>query len=129
MSDTRGARRFWVFSPVESVVLVVLLVGLISAVAIKLVQRTRPAGDGMQVITVREEFQHQINLNTASQQELILVPGIGNSRARKILDYRRKQGRFTMVSDLAKLGGFNPKLVEQLSPYLFVDPQDWDGAQ
>ena len=129
MSDTKGTKRFWAFSPVESAVLVVLLAGLVCAVAIKVVQRTRPAGDGIHVVTVREHFEHRIDLNTATQQELILVPGIGNSRAHKILDYRSKHGRFATVSDLAAVDGFNAKLVDQLSRYLFVDPQDRNGGQ
>ena len=129
MGDTRGAKQFWAFSPIESAVLVILLVGLVSAVALKIVQRTRPAGQDMRVVTVRDQFAHRISLNTATQQELILVPGIGNSRARKILDYRKKQGCFTMVSDLAKVDGFNAKLVDQLSRYLTIDQQGQGGAQ
>jgi len=127
--ETHGIRRFWFFTPSEAVILLVIVAGLLSAVVIKIVQRTRPAGQGMTVATERQDFSHRINLNTATQQELLLVPGIGVARAQKIIEYRRKQGRFEMVSDLARVDGFTQKLAAQLARYLYVEPRDGGEAQ
>jgi len=122
-ADT-SRKRLWVFSSAESVVLIVLSVCLVSAVAVKVVQRTHPAGTGMEVSTSRSDFSYKIDLNAASRQELTLVPGIGVARARKIVEYRGKHGRFTVIDDLAKIDGFSAKLVGQLREYLTVEPED-----
>jgi len=128
-SETKGIRRFWFFTPSEAVILLAILASLLSAVVIKIVQRTRPAGRGITVAAGSQDFRHRINLNTATQQELLLVPGIGVARAQKIIEYRRKQGRFEMVSDLARVDGFTRKLAAQLAQYLYVEPRDGGEAR
>ena len=52
-----------------------------------------------------------VDLNTASQQELESVKGIGPAKAKAILDYRTKNGPFKAVDDLAKVPGFGAKSV------------------
>ncbi|HUW32088.1 MAG TPA: helix-hairpin-helix domain-containing protein [Planctomycetota bacterium] len=128
-SEKKGIKRFWLFSPSEAVILLIVLATLLSAVTVRILQRTRPAGQGMTVATGNQDFRHRINLNTATQQELLLVPGIGTARAQKIIEYRRKQGRFEMVDDLARVDGFTRKLAAQLAQYLYVDPQDRSEAR
>ena len=57
---------------------------------------------------------HQINLNTATAEELQLLPGIGPSMAQKILDYRAQNGPFETVDDLTKIRGIGQVTLEKL---------------
>ncbi|WP_024304041.1 ComEA family DNA-binding protein [Pseudogulbenkiania sp. MAI-1] len=55
-----------------------------------------------------------INLNTASQQELESLNGIGPAKAKAILDYRTKQGPFRSVDELKNVSGIGDKTLEKL---------------
>lgn len=59
-----------------------------------------------------------VNLNSASESELLGLPGIGPAKARAILAYRREKGSFAAVSDLGRISGFGPALVARLAPFL-----------
>ena len=61
-----------------------------------------------------------VNLNTASRDELLAVPGIGPTKAQAILDHRTTHGPFKSVDDLKEVKGFRSKLVERLRPELTV---------
>ena len=61
-----------------------------------------------------------VDLNSASEADLMALPGIGRARARAILAYRRDKGSFAAVSDLGRVSGFGGALVARLAPLLVV---------
>lgn len=62
----------------------------------------------------------KINLNTADKEKLMTLPGVGETRAEAILQYRREHGPFRSVSDLRKIQGFGPKTLERLKERITV---------
>ena len=64
--------------------------------------------------------QSAVNLNTASRDELVTVPGIGPAKAQAIVEHRKTHGPFKTVDDLRQVKGFRDKLVERLRPELTV---------
>jgi len=106
-------------SRAEAVVLAALLATLLAALGVMAIQRAR-SGGAVKVSLSKEDVQHRIDLNSASEPELLLIPGIGPARARKVVEHRTRQGRFSMVDELANVDGFTPKLVEQVRPFLCV---------
>jgi len=48
---------------------------------------------------------HPLDINTATVEELDLIPGIGQSTAEAIVDYRTKNGPYKCVEDLLKIPG------------------------
>lgn len=61
-----------------------------------------------------------LDVNEVSFDELMLVPGIGKSTARKIVDRRREIGGFRRLEDLMGISGIKQKKYKTLSQYLYV---------
>ena len=70
---------------------------------------------------VREtEYGSIVNLNLATLEELQLLPGVGPSTARKILEYRMENGNFQSPEDLKNISGIGEKTYENLKDYIEV---------
>ena len=63
----------------------------------------------------------QINLNTATLEELQTISGIGAKRAQDIIDYRDNNGGFSSVDDLKNVSGIGEKTLEKLKAEVTVD--------
>lgn len=61
-----------------------------------------------------------IPLNSASENDLLGLPGIGPAKAKAILAYRQTNGPFASVRDLEKVKGISPRLVRQLASQVVV---------
>ena len=61
-----------------------------------------------------------VNINTATQEELVSVKGIGPGKAKAIIDYRTKNGPFKSLDDLKGVKGFGEKTLAKLKGDLTV---------
>ena len=66
----------------------------------------------------------RIELNRATLEELITLPGIGPERAQKILDYREAQGPFQYTTDLLNVKGIGEALYDKLRDLVYVEESD-----
>lgn len=62
-----------------------------------------------------------VNLNTATAQQLELLPGIGPALAQRIIEERARRGAFKSVDDLDKVKGIGPRTLAKLRPLVRVD--------
>jgi competence protein ComEA len=63
-----------------------------------------------------------VNLNTATKDELVALPGIGPAKAQAILDHRMTHGPFKSVDELKDVKGIGSGRFEKLKPELTVGP-------
>ncbi|MEZ4363035.1 MAG: helix-hairpin-helix domain-containing protein [Kofleriaceae bacterium] len=68
----------------------------------------------------KKELSGKLNLNTATEEQLQLLPTVGPSKAERIVAWRKKNGAFKRAADLRKVKGFGYKTFKRLEPYLEV---------
>ena len=61
-----------------------------------------------------------INLNTATAEQLITLPGIGEAKAQAILEYRRKVGVFTDIEEIKNVSGIGEAMFEKIRDKIIV---------
>lgn len=62
-----------------------------------------------------------ININTASQAELELLPGIGPVMAARVIEYRDENGGFEKIEDLLDVSGIGPATFERIKNLITVE--------
>ncbi|MDE2875275.1 MAG: ComEA family DNA-binding protein [Gemmatimonadota bacterium] len=72
-------------------------------------RRDRPLAEG-----------ETVDPNVASAEELDRLPGVGASKASRIVREREENGPYASVEDLARVSGLGPRSVERLRPHLRV---------
>ena len=62
----------------------------------------------------------KVDLNTASKEVLMTLPGIGETRAEAILAYRSEHGRFTSIEEIQNISGIKAALFEKIREKIMV---------
>ena len=62
-----------------------------------------------------------ININTAPSEVLKTIPGIGEVRAKAIINYRETKGQFKTAKDITKVSGIKEGTFEKIKDYITVD--------
>jgi competence protein ComEA len=95
----------------------ILLCGLMAAtmvcgqLAAEPVAKTVAVGAGQTQAT--QAVEPKVNINTASEDELVTLKGIGEKKARAIVEYRTANGKFTSIEEVTRVSGLGAKFLEQ----------------
>jgi competence protein ComEA len=60
----------------------------------------------------------EVDINTADLPELMQLPGVGPTLARRIIESRETAGPFDSPDDLRRVSGIGQKRLEQIRPFL-----------
>ena len=66
------------------------------------------------------ETAGKLNINTATKEQLLDLPGIGEVTANRILAYRAESGKFTAIEGLRAIKGMSKKKIEILRPLITI---------
>ncbi len=68
-----------------------------------------------------EKLSGVVNVNTASAAELEMLPGVGASRAKAVIEAREAKGGFKSLDDLLEVKGIGEASLAKLRPHLTLD--------
>ena len=95
-------------------VLVLVMLGY-SLVTGRTVSAEFSHGSGTAASSVQQESgEDRVDINTAGVEELMTLPGIGETRARAIVEYRAEHGPFAYVEDLIGVPGIGEGILEDI---------------
>ena len=66
------------------------------------------------------EVDSKVNINTASKEKLETLPGVGETTAQKIIDYREANGKFKTIEDIKNVSGIGDAKYESLKDKITV---------
>lgn len=64
----------------------------------------------------------ELNLNTATVEELSAIKGLGTEKAKAIVEFREKNGPFSKVDDLLQVKGIDEKTLGEIRSMVKVEP-------
>lgn len=67
-----------------------------------------------------QESEARIRVNSADEEMLATLPGIGPAKARAIVEDRKARGPFRDLADLGRVRGIGPATLEALAPLVIV---------
>jgi competence protein ComEA len=73
-------------------------------------------------LVAKASISQKLNINTATAEQLMSLPGIGKSKAKAIIDYREQQGPFKRIDDLVLVRGIGEKMLAKLSDKIALEP-------
>jgi len=120
------------FTPAERRALYFLVTLVVVAIAVQVYQRYAPGASRHYTIEVdttqtptpagnraaEDKLKRGIDPNTAPQEDLELLPGIGPALARAIIAEREEHGAFVSAADLERVPGIGKAKVKRLNEYL-----------
>lgn len=71
---------------------------------------------------LQELAANPININTATVDDLLLIPGLNLKLARNIINYREEKKLFETAGDLVDVSGIGRVTLERIRPYVTVGP-------
>lgn len=71
-------------------------------------------------VEMYSEEDGKININRASKEELMTLPGVGESRAESIIKCREEQGAFQSIEDIMQVSGIKEGLFEKIKDLITI---------
>jgi competence protein ComEA len=102
--------------------------GMTEEADVNALNQAEPVVDGQKVyvpikgeeVSNSSSGQGKVNINTASKDELMTLPGIGESKASDIINYRDSAGGFQTIEDIMQISGIKEAAFEKIKDYIKV---------
>jgi len=119
-----GGTRWFAMSGRELTVLAVMCGLILAAIGLGRVARLVWGRGGVDAIENSDVVAPpaRLDVNTAAEYELEMLPGIGPKTARAIVEYRAEHGPFGSLEELVQVKGIGPQTIERIRPHAMCAP-------
>jgi competence protein ComEA len=106
-----------------SLILLIVGLGLCMGMGPALAGDQAPQKPGAKGAVKINKFKDgKLNLNAASKEDLVKIPGISPELADSILQQRKENGEFVDIQELLDIEGVDNKLLRQLKKKIYLEP-------
>ena len=124
MSELPGPLKIFEFSRRESLATLFLITTLLIGTGIKYASDQHWLLPETEVIdSDPESIKLKIDLNRAEWFELIILPGIGEKKARAIVEHRKGTGSFNSIEQLCGVNGIGTETVKRIKDLIFLNEE------
>ncbi len=124
MSELPGPLKIFEFSRKESLATFFLITTILIGTGIKYAIDQHWWLPKTEVVdTDQKSIKLKIDLNMAEWYELIILPGIGEKKARAIVEYRKKIGTFKTIEHLCEVNGIGIETVKKAKDLIFINEE------
>jgi type II secretory pathway component PulK len=111
----------FLFTPHERRAILFIAAVFFSGICLDIVFKIRPPL--YQRLNILDEplSEAKIDINRATYEQLLTVPGLGASTAARIIYSRQEKGRFNSLDELRKIKRFSSRMFDRASPHLTVN--------
>lgn len=67
------------------------------------------------------EIEGKVNINTATEKQIAVLPGVGPKLASEVVNYRKANGDFQEIEDLKKVNGIGDKKFEKMKNFIVTE--------
>lgn len=93
---------------------------VLSALAIQAPMVNAEVESGKHTQNEATNLQQRIDLNSATVEQLISLPGVGQSKAKAIIKYREEVGPFLEIAQLTQVKGIGEKMLSKIESHVRV---------
>ncbi len=68
-----------------------------------------------------EQIEGKVNINSATEAQIALLPGIGAKLAAEVVNFRTSNGGFKAVEDIKKVSGVGDKKFEKIKDFVILE--------
>jgi competence ComEA-like helix-hairpin-helix protein len=104
----------------ERMVLIVLCLVLGLGSMMQILLKTCPSFQGVMKDLESDKFHVKLNINTATKEDLVALPYIGEYTADRIISYREQKGGIQKLEELKTLKGIKENNYNIFAKYLVV---------
>ena len=103
------------YSTIEDVL---TLVNVMEEADITSINRLQVLKDGDVIVIPKQADVKKVSINSATVQELMTIKGIGEAKAKSIVEYRQNHGLFQSLEQLMNIPGIKERTFEKLKEFL-----------
>ena len=110
------------FTPHERSAIIFLAAAFFCGICLNIIFKLSPASYQRLNVLDAPLFSARIDINQATYEQLLTVPGFGPGTAARIIEARRGKGRFGSLEDLRKIKRLSRRMFDRAAPHLTVVP-------